>query len=594
VWDRNVSDKRKQFQTIFAKFQKLIPLLGSPVAGEAENARRKINDLLAKAKLDWHDVLELMSPQQDSLLEMLMRLLEKETDTLVRLAQAGATFFCSPKKLAFADVKNGDHRLTLPLTGKDFSEWLLHQYFTEKKKAPKLASERDAIRTLSAFAKFDGGPRQEVYLRSAQVGEKIYLDIGDDTGQVIEISATDWQVIANAPVKFQRMPGMAALPIPTRSGNIFQLHRFVNLTDSDFVLYVAVLVNALYPGREHAVLNLIGESGSGKTTAARIARSLTDPSDVLTGALPREPRDLFVDVSSSFVLAYDNVGSIPKRISDGLCQITSGTGYRKRKLFTDLEQVLVGGYRAVILTGVHNAITEPDLAERAITMNLAPVAANARRSKEQLTKQFERERPAILGALLDIVAHGLKQLPQTHVRDLPRLADFALLGVAIEEAFTTAGAFLAAFHSSQAIATDTVVEADPVTTAIAAFMENRDAWHGTTALLWHELQARDQSEARPTETKLWPHDPISFGIALTQGIATLRKIGIEVIRDRATSRSRTRMVHLRRIDQEEQSPEQSEEARASDRLDRSDRSDGSEPQESDRAVAKIVPLLPRH
>ena len=336
-----MSDKRKQFETIFAKFQKLLPMLGSPVDGEADTARRKINDLLAKAKLDWHDVLKLMSEQQESLLEMLMRLLEKEADALVRLAHAGATFFCSPQKLAFADVKSGDHRLTVPLTSKDFSEWLLHQYFDETQKAPKLTSEKDAIRSLTAFAKYKGG-RHEVYLRSAQVGEKIYLDIGDDTGRAIEISAAEWQVIANAPVKFQRMPGMAALPIPTRSGNILQLRRFVNVTDSDFVLYVAVLVDVLYPGRQHAVLNLIGESGSGKTTAARIARALTDPSDVPTGTLPREARDLFVDVSSSHVLAYDNTSSIPKPISDGLCQITSGTGFRKRKLFTDLEQVLIG------------------------------------------------------------------------------------------------------------------------------------------------------------------------------------------------------------------------------------------------------------
>lgn len=220
-------------------------------------------------------------------------------------------------------------------------------------------------------------------------------------------------------------------------------------------------------------------------------------------------------------------------------------------------------------------------------MSLAPIAANQRRSEVQLAKQFERERPAILGALLDIVAHGLKQLPQAHVPDLPRLADFALLGTAIEEAFTAAGAFLAAFNCSQAVATDATVEANPVVVAIAAFMEDRDSWDGTTAQLWRELQTRDQSEARPTETKLWPRDPGSFGVALTKGMATLRKIGIEALRDRATSRQRTRMLHLRRINQEEQSSQEPQAARTSDRSDRSDRSDV---QESERAVAKIIPL----
>ena len=85
---------------------------------------------------------------------------------------------------------------------------------------------------------------------------------------------------------------MAALPIPERGGNIRQLRRFVNLSDSDFTLICGVLTDALFPGRTHVVLNLNGESGSGKTTAEKIARSVTDPSDVPAGTLPREVRDL--------------------------------------------------------------------------------------------------------------------------------------------------------------------------------------------------------------------------------------------------------------------------------------------------------------
>ena len=161
----------------------------------------------------------------------------------------------------------------------------------------------------------------------------------------------------------------------------------------------------------------------------------------------------------------------------------------------------MGGYRTVILTGVHNAVTEPDLAERCVTMNLSPVARGQRRSEKQFWRDFERARPAIFGALLDVVAHGLKQLPNTYVPDLPRLADFALWGVAIEGAFAPTGSFLRAFTASQAVAVDATVEASPVATAIAAFMEDRSSWDGSTTQLWRKLQTRDQAEARPTETK---------------------------------------------------------------------------------------------
>jgi hypothetical protein len=378
---------------------------------------------------------------------------------------------------------------------------------------------------------------------------------------------------------------MAALPLPERGGDIKQLRQFTNLGDTNFVLFVTVLADALCPGRPHVLLNLVGESGSGKTTAARIARSLTDPSDVPTGTLPREARDLFADVNSSHVLSYDNISSIPKAISDALCQVTSGTGFRKRRLYSDLDLVLVGGYRTVIITGVHNAVTEPDLAERNLTMNLSHVAARQRRSEARLWKDFEQARPAIFGALLDIVAHGLKQRPHTHVPDLPRLADFALWGAAIEGAFASAGSFLAAFGASQTTATDAVIEVSPVAAAIAAFMEDRDTWDGTTTQLWRELQARDQAEARPTETKGWPKDPVSFGIVLAKTIPTLRKVGVEVTKDRATDRKRTPMLHLRRIEQKEQ-PQQQRQAAST-----AERSEASEGLASNRALAtKIIPF----
>jgi hypothetical protein len=571
-------DKRKAFETIFEKLPKLLPHLGNESDGEALAAARAITTLLQRAKLDWHDLVTLLQGNQPSLLEMLAALVEKEADALVRLGRAGATFFCSAKNIAFADVTMGEHVLTLPLAGREFQEWLGYQYFREKSKAPKLASERDAVRTLSAYARYQGGPRCEVHLRSASIGATLVLDIGDETGRCIEITAAGWRVLPRSPVKFQRRHGMTALPIPEVGGDIEQLRRFTSMSDGNFILYIATLTDALFPGRPHVVLNLIGESGSGKTTAARIARRLTDPSEVPTSTLPREARDLFADVNCSHVLSYDNISSIPKLISDSLCQITSGTGSRRRQLYTDLDQILVGGYRTVVLTSVSNAVVEPDLAERCVTLQLSHI--EQRLSEARLWREFERERPAIFGALLDIVAHGLKRLPHTTVPATPRLIDFALWGTAIEQAYGASGSFLAAFAACQSTAVDSVIEMSPVATAIAAFMEDRDAWDGTSTELWRELQAHDPTEARPTEMKGWPKDPVSFGIALTKTRPTLRKVGVEVSRDRSKSRKRTPMLHLRRIEIEEHPPHWAAEG--------SEGSEGSEGLASSHALAKII------
>jgi hypothetical protein len=367
-------DKRKALGTIIDKLGKLLAHLGNENDGEPLGAVRAMTALLKKAELDWHDLVALLHGIQPSFLEMLRRLAEKEADVLVRLGRAGAEFFYSNKNIAFADVRMAEHVLTLPLASREFQEWLGHEYFRETSKAPKLASERDALRTLAAYARYQGGPRCEVHLRSASIGATLILDIGDETGRCIEITAAGWRVLPRSPVKFQRVPGMAALPIPEVGGDIERLRQFTNLSDPNFILYVAALTDALFPGRPHVVLNLIGESGSGKTTAARIACSLTDPGEVPAGTLPREARDLFADVNGSRVLCYENIGDIPKRISDCLCQITSGTGFRKRRLYTDFDRISVGGYRTVVLTSVSNPVVEPDLAERCVTLHLSHIA----------------------------------------------------------------------------------------------------------------------------------------------------------------------------------------------------------------------------
>jgi hypothetical protein len=91
-------DKRKAFEAILENFQKILPHLGNENDGEALNALRSLTALLKKAGLDWHDLVTLLHGSEDSFLEMLMRLMEKEADALVRLARAGATLFFSTKR----------------------------------------------------------------------------------------------------------------------------------------------------------------------------------------------------------------------------------------------------------------------------------------------------------------------------------------------------------------------------------------------------------------------------------------------------------------------------------------------------------------
>jgi hypothetical protein len=432
----------------------------------------------------------------------------------------------------------------LPVGGDDFSDWLVHRYYNELRKAPRDAALRTALRTLTAQAKFDGD-RRNVYLRSARIDGIIYIDIGDEEHNVVEVTSKGWRIIQDAPVRFRRSQGFAPLPLPEPGGSIDLLRDLVNLNEHGFTLFVAWLLDALYPDHPHPVLYLVGEEGSAKTTAVKIARSLTDPDGVPLRNLPTTVRDLFTGAADCGVLAYDNVGTIGPGISDALCQIVSGSGFSTRKLYSDTAQVVIGGYRAVILNGLQNGITQSDLADRSIVVPMVRISSDQRRLDSQIWPQFETRRGRIFGALLDGVSCGLRNLDSVELQRLPRMADFARWVVATA-AFPD-GAFLRAFESAQTEATEAVAENNPVIIAIVAFMEGYDEWHGTAVQLIAELSTKDKAEAKPTKWRSWPANASAFGRKLSDATATLRKLGIVVIKGRARDRKSSRLISLKKM-----------------------------------------------
>src|SRR5882724_5825043 len=143
-----MTDKHKAFQAILAKLEKWIPHLGNANPNEAAAALGKINKLLAGAKLDWHDLLGLMaSPDKpSSLLDMLAKMLLGEAGLLIKLARDHATFFHHGSD-AYADVVIDGHRNTWPLSGPEFSDWLLRLYYADTKMAPGPTAMKAALRT---------------------------------------------------------------------------------------------------------------------------------------------------------------------------------------------------------------------------------------------------------------------------------------------------------------------------------------------------------------------------------------------------------------------------------------------------------------
>src|SRR5437868_12539524 len=81
---------------------------------------------------------------------------------------------------------------------------------------------------------------------------------------------------------------------------------------------------ALRPVGPYPILALYGQHGSAKSTLARVVRLLIDPQAAPLLGEPRNTRDLMVSAVNGWLLAFDNVGVIPRWLSDGLCRLATG------------------------------------------------------------------------------------------------------------------------------------------------------------------------------------------------------------------------------------------------------------------------------
>jgi hypothetical protein len=500
----------------------------------------------------------------------------KDVDLLLHIAREKATFFHTGSGNVYATI---DGEILPVESGGGFCDWLWDAFISEKKRAPTSSAVKNAIHALQAVAR-RRSERAEVHIRSAVADGKIYVDLANDRRQVVEIAASGWRIISDPPIKFLRPVGMRALPEPRHGGSIEQLRPYANLTNSGFILFVQLLIDALHQRVERPVACFIGGEGRGKSSLAKVAQRLLDPRTTDPGNPPTTVRELTVRARNGTVLIFDNLSTLSQDMSDAMCRLSSGIDSGLRKLFTDATQFSVRGSRSILFTAVKNPVTAPDLAERQVILKVPTVKDEQRTTNSRFWSAFERDTPTILGALYDIAARGLRELPRVRLARLPRLAEFVEGGVACEGGHGL-GDFMTAFESAAREALDDVIEDSPVALAVAAFMVGREGrpWRGSTTALKIELETNDQTEQQVAAEKNWPRDVRAFGVQLWRMQTVLRKAGIELTEgERSKDRRRGRTLELRAI---EPAAESTPDGRTDEAADKPDTTD---------AGAKVIAL----
>jgi hypothetical protein len=457
-----------------------------------------------------------------------------------------AELFHAPDGTAYADVRVCGHRETWPIRSRQFRLWLVRLYYEDCDGAPNAEALQSALNVIEARARFDC-PERAAHVRIAGAGGKLYLDLGDAAWRAVEIDAEGWRIVAEPePVRFRRMKGMLPLPEPERGGEIAALRRFLNVQrDNEFVLAVAWLLAALRDRGPFPVLVLTGEHGTAKSTFARIVRALIDPHTTALRSLPREDRDLFIAANNGLVIAIDNVSTLSDWLSDSLARLATGGGFSTRELYTDSDEVLFDVMRPIILNGIEDFAIRPDLADRSIALPLAVIPDDQRRAEREIWADFERERPRLIGVLLDAAAAGLRELPGVSLDKLPRMADFAEWAVACEAGLCwPRGTFMAAYADNRDSVVETTIEADLVATAARDFMATGEEWYGTAAELLAALNEATSEAIH--KLKRWPATPRALSGRLRRAAPNLRQVGIAAEFGREPGKKRDRMIRLSR------------------------------------------------
>ncbi len=375
-----------------------------------------------------------------------------------------------------------------PIKGSIFRRWLSGKYWQETNRGISGDTFLQTVNSLEAKA-FSEGNTNTLFNRIARLGNTIYYDLGDDN-RVVKITDKGWEITNDCELKFRRFNHQLPQVDPLPNGNINNVLRFLNLkTETDKLLYITYLVTVFFPDIPRVILINIGDQGAAKSTALRIARSLIDPSVAELLSPPTDIGELAQASNHHYCLYLDNLSYLKDDLSDALCRLATGIGFTKRKLFTNDEDILFNQKAAIGITGINLVAQRPDLLDRCLILSFERIPEDKRIDEEDFWRNFNEEKPYILGAIFDTLSKILRLIPTFKLPRKPRMADYAKYATAGAISLgKTADEFLDVFSENISRQNQAAIESSPTAQSILQFMSERDEWNGSSSDLHKELK----------------------------------------------------------------------------------------------------------
>ena len=455
-------------------------------------------------------------------------------DEMIALVLERADLFHDLENAPFATVKEGTTLKTYKIGTKAFADWLSYAYYESTAESSQNgigravgdAAAKAAMTALSGIA-IHGRPERPCYLRAAPWNGGYILDLGDCSWRAVEVTPTGWRVLDSSPVRFWRSATARPLPVPVPGGDVSRLWEFANVAEESRPLVLAWLLEAFRPDTPFVVLELCGDHGSVKSGTQEKLRRLVDPNAVNLRAAPKNTEDLFVSAGCNWLMSLNNLSALTHPQQDALCTLATGGGFAGRTLYTNGDETVIECKRPVILNSIVPVVTAQDLADRVVHIETPEIDECNRREEAEINPAFEDALPALFGGLLDLFVATLARLPQTKVKNPPRMADFARLGEAMMRACDEEpGAFVALFAANRRRSIARGLDASPVGMAVKEFA---DTAPGAMVFDGNMKQLLAQLERfRPRDETAWPKWPRGLSNDLRRQRPALKAVGVDV------------------------------------------------------------------
>jgi hypothetical protein len=479
-------------------------------------------------------------------------------DALALVNEKVIELFLDETKTPYAAIRQGDHLETVPIESKRFEDWvgsMCYHYQKDYDAVPSIISKEE-INKIESILRYEAASSvRTLYLRVAGFVDteaadldvnKIFYDLCNPNWEIVEITRNGWSIIRQDEehLLFKRFSIMNPQVYPEKDyppDILQQFMKLINVDDDDdddednhLLAIVYIISLFLLADLPKPMLNPNGPHGSGKSTYQEYLKLIVDPAAVLTTAFPKSLAELVQVLSHSYVTFFDNVSGISEVTSDQLCRAVTGSGFVKRSLYTNDEDVIYNMKRAVGYNGINVSAHKADLLDRLLNLKLKHIDKRKRKKLKQLQKEFERILPYLLGYIFDLLVKVLGRMGEVKLEELPRMADFAEMGEPISKCLGyPEGKFTEAYSRNIGITNEEVIDSNLVATAITLLLKKQQMYAGKAGellALFNDLGTKNREIQNIVNNKWWPKTPKAFSNRITEIEPNLKEIGIIIER----------------------------------------------------------------